>query len=76
MYFLAQIKIKKDGIIEKGTANYETMKEAMIQFHVAMSSAMQKEDVYKFTCVILNENGVPQKTEVYVDSQNDSVVVE
>lgn len=65
MYFLTQIKIKKDGSIEKGTSDYRTMNEAMIQFHIAMSSAMQKDDVQKFTCVILNENGLTQKVEVF-----------
>lgn len=65
MYFLTQIKIKKDGAIEKGTSDYATMHDALIQFHIAMASAMQKDDVQKFTCVILNENGLTQKVEVF-----------
>ncbi len=65
MYFLVQITIKNDGSVAQGTSRFETMKEAVTQFHVAMASAMTKEDISKFTCVILNENGLPQKTEVY-----------
>lgn len=67
MNFLVQIKLNKNGTIDKGTSAFDTMKEALIQFHVAMSSAMNKEDVKKFTCVILNENGIVQKSEVYED---------
>lgn len=65
MYFLLQIKIEKDGTITKGTSDFPTMKEAMIAFHVALSSAMQKEEVQKFTALIVNENGLQQKLEVY-----------
>lgn len=65
MYFLVQIRIDKNGTVSKGTSDFAEMKDAMIQFHIAMSSAMQKEEVQKFTCVILNENGLVQKSEVY-----------
>lgn len=65
MYFLVQITIKNDGSVAQGTSRFETMKEAVTQFHVAMASAMSKADVSKFTCVILNENGLTQKLEVY-----------
>lgn len=65
MFFLIQIKIKTDGTIEKGTANYDTMKDAVVQFHIAMSAAMVKDDVQKFTALIINDNGIPMKTEVY-----------
>lgn len=65
MFFLIQIKIKTDGTIEKGTANFDTMHDAVVQFHIAMSSAMVKDDVQKFTALIVNENGIPMKTEVY-----------
>lgn len=65
MYFLVQINIKKDGTVSKGTSDYTSMHDAMVQFHVAMASAMQKEDVAKFAVVILNENGLTQKVEVY-----------
>lgn len=71
MYFLTQIKIKKDGTVEKGTSDYATMNEAMVQFHIAMASAMQKDDVQKFTCVILNENGLTQKVEVFEVPQDE-----
>lgn len=67
MNFLVQIKINKDGSIEKGTSVFDTMKETVKQFHIAVSSAMGKDEVKKFTCVILNENGIVQKSEVYED---------
>lgn len=65
MFFLVQIKIKNDGTVEKGTSSYTNMKDALIQFHTAMSSAMTKDDVRKCTCVIMNENGLVHKNEVY-----------
>ena len=65
MYFLIQIKIKTDGTIEKGTSHFDAMHDAVVQFHIAMSSAMVKEDVQKFTALIINDNGIPMKTEVY-----------
>lgn len=65
MYFLVQITIKNDETVSQGTSRYDTMKEAVSAFHVAMASAMSKDDIKKFTCVILNENGLTQKIEVY-----------
>lgn len=65
MYFLVQITIKADETVSQGTSRFDTMKEAVTQFHVAMASAMSKADISKFTCVILNENGLTQKVEVY-----------
>lgn len=65
MFFLVQIRIDKNGTVSKGTSDFEDMKSALIQFHIAMSSAMQKDEVQKFTCVILNENGLVQKVETY-----------
>lgn len=65
MYFLTQMKFKQDGTVEKGTANYETQDEAIVQFHVAVAAAMQKEDTKKFTAVILDENGKVLKREVW-----------
>lgn len=65
MYFLVQIKINKNGSVDKGTSSYDSMNEALVQFHTAMASAMVKTDVQKFTCVILNENGLTQKVEVF-----------
>lgn len=65
MYFLVQIKIKQDGTAEQGTSKYDTMKEAVTQFHIAMSSAMVKEEVKQFTCVILDSLGRTHKAEVY-----------
>lgn len=52
------------------------MKEAVSAFHVAIASAMSKEDVSKFTCVILNENGLTQKIEVYENIAETSEIVE
>lgn len=65
MYFLVQITIKNDGTVSQGTSKFDTMKEAITQFHIAMASAMSKENITKFTCVILNQNGLTQKVEVY-----------
>lgn len=65
MYFLVQIKINNDGTVDKGTSSFDSMNEALIQFHTAMASAMTKAEVKKFTCVILNDNGLTQKIEVY-----------
>ena len=65
MYFLVQITVKNDGSVAQGTSRYDTMNEAVTQFHIAMASAMSKDDIKKFTCVILNENGLTQKIEVY-----------
>ena len=65
MYFLVQITVKNDGSVAQGTSKFDTMKEAVTQFHVAMASAMSKGDVQKFTCVILNDNGLTQKIEVF-----------
>lgn len=65
MYFLTQMKFKKDGTVEKGTANYETQNEAVVQFHIAVASAMQKEDTRKFTAVILDADGKLLKREVW-----------
>lgn len=65
MYFLTQMKFKKDGTVEKGTANYATQDEAVVQFHVAVAAAMQKDDTQKFTAVILDENGKVLKREVW-----------
>ena len=65
MYFLTQMKTKTDDSIEKGTSNYEDFNEAVIQFHTAFASAMQKEDTKKFVGVILDDNGTVVKREVY-----------
>ncbi len=65
MYFLTQMKFKTDGTVEKGTANYNTLDEAVVQFHVAVASAMQKEDTQKFTAVILDGDGKLIKREVW-----------
>lgn len=65
MYFLTQMKTKTDDTIEKGTSNYPTYDEAVIQFHIAIPSAMQKEDTKKFVGVILDDNGTVVKREVY-----------
>lgn len=76
MYFLVQIKIKTDETVEKGTSNYDTEKDAVIQFHIAMSSAMQKSDTQKYTAVILDENGVIIKREVYNAPAPESILEE
>lgn len=65
MYFLTQLKFKTDGTVEKGTANYPTQDEAVVQFHVAVASAMQKDDTQKLTAVIMDENGKVIKREVW-----------
>ena len=69
MFFLIQIIIKADGSISKGTTDFATMHDTMVQFHVAMASAMQKDDIKKATCLIINENGLQQKVEVYEVAQ-------
>lgn len=71
MYFLIQISIKKDGTVSKGTSDFETFNDALVQFHVAMASAMTKDEIKKCTCVILNEDGITSKIEVY-----ESLIVE
>lgn len=76
MYFLVQMKIKADGTVEKGTSEFENINSAIVQFHVAMASAMQKTDVSKFTCVILDENGNVKKVEVFENSFPTSFTVE
>ena len=76
MYFLVQITVKNDETVTQGTSRYDTMKEAVTQFHVAMASAMAKTDVSKFTCVILNENGLTQKIEVYENIAESAEIVE
>lgn len=65
MFFLTQMKFKMDGSVEKGTANYITQDEAVVQFHVAVAAAMQKEDTQKFTAVILDGDGKLVKREVW-----------
>lgn len=65
MFFLTQMQFKQDGTVEKGTANYTTQDEAVVQFHVAVASAMQKGDTKKFTAVILDEDGRVLKREVW-----------
>lgn len=65
MYFLTQMKFMKDGIVEKGTSNYAAQDEAVVQFHIAVASAMQKNDTRKFTAVILDEDGKLMKREVW-----------
>ena len=65
MFYLVQMKTKTDDSIEKGTSNYSTFDEAVIQFHVAFASAMQREDTKKFVSVILDDNGTVVKREVY-----------
>lgn len=65
MFYLVQMKTKTDGSIEKGTSNYSTFDEAVVQFHIAIPPAMQKEDTKKFVCVILDDNGTVVKREVY-----------
>lgn len=65
MYFLVQMKFKKDATVDKGTSSYETQDEAVVQFHIAIASAMQKPDTDKFTAVILDENGKIEKREVW-----------
>ncbi len=75
MYFLVQITKKNDGTVAQGTSRFDTMKEAVSAFHVAFASAMSKKDVSKFTCVILNENGLAQKIEVYENIVETSDIV-
>lgn len=65
MYFLVQIKINKNGSVDKGTSSYDTLNDAIIQLHTSMASAMSKEDTKKCTCVILDENGITMKSEFY-----------
>lgn len=65
MYFLTQFKFKTDGTVEKGTSNFTTLNECLIQFHVAISSAMQKADTQKFVAIVLDENATIIKREVY-----------
>ena len=76
MYFLVQITIKNDETVSQGTSRYATMKEVVSAFHVAIASAMGKEDVSKFTAVILNENGLTQKIEVYENIAESADIVE
>lgn len=76
MYFLVQITIKNDETVTQGTSRFATMKEAVTQFHIAIASAMSKDDISKFTAVILNENGLTQKIEVYENIAETSDVVE
>lgn len=65
MYFLTQFKFKTDGNVDKGTSAFDTKDEALVQFHVAVAAAMQKDDTKKFTAVILDEDGVLVKREVW-----------
>lgn len=65
MRFLVQIKTKTDGTAEKGTSSYDTEKDAVVAFHVAMSSAMQKDDTQKCVAIILDDDGKITKREVY-----------
>lgn len=73
MYFLTQMKFKTDGTVEKGTANYNTLDEATVQFHVAVASAMQKDDTQKFTAVILDSDSKLIKREVWNAPQPELV---
>lgn len=65
MFFLTQMKFKTDGTVDKGTSVYNTKDEAVVQFHIAIASAMQKDDTKKFTAVILDEDGTVMKREVW-----------
>lgn len=65
MYFLTQIKFKTDDTVDKGTSAYTTKDEAVVQFHIAIASAMQKEETQKITAVILDEDGGLMKREVW-----------
>lgn len=73
MYFLIQIKINHDGSVDKGTSAFNDINDAIMQFHTAMASAMTKEEVKKFTCVILTDNGLVQKVEVFDAPTGNSV---
>lgn len=73
---MVQITKKNDETVTQGTSRFDTMKEAVSAFHVAIASAMSKVDVSKFTCVILNENGLTQKIEVYENIPDDVVGVD
>lgn len=65
MFFLTQFKFKNDGTVDKGTTNYAEKNEAIIQFHISISSAMSKADTSKFVALIIDENGTVIKREVY-----------
>lgn len=65
MYFLVQMKFKTDGTVDKGTSAYDTKDNAVVQFHIATASAMQKSDTRKFTAVIMDEDGGLVKREVW-----------
>ncbi|MBQ0067375.1 MAG: hypothetical protein KBS60_04225 [Phascolarctobacterium sp.] len=65
MYFLVQIRLKDNGEYEKGTSQYADYKTALIQLHVAMSSAMAKEDTVKVCCIVMDDEGNQLKYELY-----------
>lgn len=65
MFYLIQGKTIVTGEETKGTSAYETEDEATIQFHIALSSAMQKTDTLKIRCVILDDNFTVKKREIW-----------
>lgn len=67
MFYLIQGKTTSNGEETKGTSTYETEDEATVQFHIAMSAAMQKADTLKMRCVILDDNFTVKKREIWPD---------
>lgn len=65
MLFLVQLLKKKDGSFSKGTSEYTSDKECILAMHVAISSAMAKEDTQKIVCMIIDDDGIVIKRDKY-----------
>lgn len=70
MTFMIQIKKLVDGTFAKGTSEYATETEAMIALHVAMASAMQKDDTQSIVCLLTDEFGSQKKREYFVRTES------
>lgn len=58
MGFLTVIYIGLDGqVIGKGTTDFRNHLEAEIQWHIALSSAMSKEEYSKVIAIVFDEDG-------------------
>lgn len=65
MTFMVQILKKVDGTFSKGTTEYAAETDALIAMHVAMSSAMSKDDTASILCMLTDEFGSQKKREYW-----------
>jgi len=65
MVFMVQILKRVDGSFSKGTSEFTSDKDALIALHVAMSSAMAKDETASIMCMLTDEFGSQKKKEYW-----------